>query len=249
MLPVSVQSPTPTAAPPAPLAPLAPLAPPQSFGAPVIVDGEVRTLGAAPNAHAMLMAVQARRDELREQVQQLEGKREELNQQIREDRHQGMDITGLEARVKQIDARISAVDQQVAMADAEVAKQAAVPGAVVEQSEPMVMQNGPPDAVWVLSAIFIITVLMPISIALARRLWKRGGPSAPALPSDVGDRLRAIESAVESVAVEVERIGEGQRFMSRVLTDRPGAADARAIGEGAAQAVEIPQRQKVAESR
>src|SRR4051812_9424613 len=130
---VSAQpGPTPTAAPPspmAPMAPLAPLAPAQSQGAPATADW-------AANAHSMLMAVQARRDELREQVQQLEGKREELNEQIREGRNQGMDITGLEARVKQIDARISAVDQQVAMADAEVAKQAAVPGAVVEQVEP-----------------------------------------------------------------------------------------------------------------
>jgi hypothetical protein len=34
-----------------------------------------------------------------------------------------------------------------------------------------------------------------------------------------------------------------------VLTDRPGTAEARALGEGAAPAVEVLQRQKVAESR
>jgi hypothetical protein len=33
-------------------------------------------------------------------------------------------------------------------------------------------------------------------------------------------RLERIERAVESVAVEVERISEGQRFVTKVLADR-----------------------------
>lgn len=238
-------------APPAPLAPLAPLAPaqPPAEQIPIVVDGKLGTLGATPSAHDLLMALQAQREELREQVRTLEQKREDITQQIQESRSQGLDITGLEARVKQIDARITAVDQQIDMADQSVAKAAAVPGAVIEEPRQVEVYNGPPEAVWVLSGLFIVAVLMPMAIAMARRIWRRGGGgSAPALPADVNDRLRAIETAVESVAVEVERIGEGQRFMSRLFTDRNGG-DARALGEGAAPAVELPQRSRVAESR
>ena len=37
----------------------------------------------------------------------------------------------------------------------------------------------------------------------------------------VGDeRLARLESAVESIAIEVERISEGQRFTTRLLTDQ-----------------------------
>ena len=36
-------------------------------------------------------------------------------------------------------------------------------------------------------------------------------------------RLARIESAVEAIAIEVERISEGQRFTTRLLTERHGA--------------------------
>ena len=228
-----------------------PAAPPAPAAPPVIVDGQLRTLDAAPGAHELLMAMQAQRDELREQLQQLEGKREEITEQIRENRSQGMDISGLEQRVKEIDGRISAIDQQIAMADAAVAKAAAVPGAVVAPlPDPFVAHQGPPDGAFVMGGLFIVFVLMPIALAFSRRLWRRGAATTPALPADVNDRLRAIEHAVESVAVEVERIGEGQRFMSRVFTERGGPnAEPRALGEGAAPVIDVAQRQKVAEQR
>lgn len=41
-------------------------------------------------------------------------------------------------------------------------------------------------------------------------------------PSD--QRLARIEAAIETVAVEVERISEAQRFTTRLLTDRAAVA-------------------------
>jgi hypothetical protein len=38
------------------------------------------------------------------------------------------------------------------------------------------------------------------------------------------DRLARLEQAVESIAIEVERISEGQRFTTKLLTER-GQAD------------------------
>ena len=43
---------------------------------------------------------------------------------------------------------------------------------------------------------------------------------APTAPSDLTDRLTSIEQSVEAVAIEVERIGEGQRFMTRLFAER-----------------------------
>ncbi len=37
-------------------------------------------------------------------------------------------------------------------------------------------------------------------------------------PSD--DRLARLEQAVESIAIEVERIGEGQRFVTKVMSEK-----------------------------
>lgn len=41
---------------------------------------------------------------------------------------------------------------------------------------------------------------------------------------DVSERLNRIETAVDSTALEVERISEGQRFTTRLLAERNGAA-------------------------
>jgi len=47
----------------------------------------------------------------------------------------------------------------------------------------------------------------------------------PQIPSEVMNRLERIEQAVDAIAVEVERISEGQRFTTKLLSDtRPGAA-------------------------
>jgi hypothetical protein len=62
-------------------------------------------------------------------------------------------------------------------------------------------------------------VFFPLARALARRIEGRGS-APPQIPADVSARLERIERAVESVAVEVERISEGQRFVTKVLSDR-----------------------------
>jgi hypothetical protein len=77
------------------------------------------------------------------------------------------------------------------------------------------------EDVLIVSVIFgtMAIVLFPLMRAWGRRIEGRGPAPAP-LPPGVADRLERIERAVESIAVEVERISEGQRFVTRVLADR-----------------------------
>jgi hypothetical protein len=49
---------------------------------------------------------------------------------------------------------------------------------------------------------------------------ERGESTRAALPADVAGRLERIEHAVDAVAVEVERIAEGQRFTTKLLSER-----------------------------
>ena len=44
---------------------------------------------------------------------------------------------------------------------------------------------------------------------------------------------------MDSIAIEVERIGEGQRFVTRVMS-----GNGRALGAGAAQPIEVAAREK-----
>ncbi|HVA58417.1 MAG: hypothetical protein WBQ26_10680 [Gemmatimonadaceae bacterium] len=42
----------------------------------------------------------------------------------------------------------------------------------------------------------------------------------PVMGSETEQRIARIEQAVDAIAVEVERISEGQRFTTRLLSDR-----------------------------
>ena len=79
--------------------------------------------------------------------------------------------------------------------------------------------------------IAICVVGLPIARAFARWLDRRG--AAPKVSPEVMTRLSNIENAVETVAVEVERISEGQRFTTRLLNERAARDlhDPLAIGE------------------
>jgi hypothetical protein len=78
------------------------------------------------------------------------------------------------------------------------------------------------DAVWVPIIMFgsmpIIAIGFPIARAYARRLERETG--RPASPADVTARLQRMEQAIDSIAVEVERISEGQRFTTKLLSER-----------------------------
>ncbi len=65
-------------------------------------------------------------------------------------------------------------------------------------------------------------LLMPLMIALAIRIVRRGTQRADALqPLIDADRFQRLEQAVDSIAVEVERIGESQRFQARLSAESP----------------------------
>jgi hypothetical protein len=75
----------------------------------------------------------------------------------------------------------------------------------------------------VLFTMIPITMIgVPIARAIARRIERGvgGGGFQPGLPNDVGARLERMEQAIDAIAVEVERIAEGQRFTSKLLASR-----------------------------
>ncbi|MEO5818022.1 MAG: hypothetical protein ABIT20_22325 [Gemmatimonadaceae bacterium] len=85
-----------------------------------------------------------------------------------------------------------------------------------------VTERALPRDIFVLSGLFIVCVLLPIAVAVSLRILRRGAAKVAALPSEIAERLGRMESAIEATAIEVERIGEGQRYLTRVLGDRKG---------------------------
>ncbi len=69
-----------------------------------------------------------------------------------------------------------------------------------------------PIAFFVMIAMTAIGV--PLARAFARRMERQ--PIAPAITPEVAARLERMEQAIDSIAIEVERISEGQRFTTKL---------------------------------
>jgi hypothetical protein len=81
----------------------------------------------------------------------------------------------------------------------------------------------PPEAVTISIAFFVmmgfIIVGLPIARAFARRMDRR---SAPASASEIAPRLDRIEQGIEAIAIEVERVSEGQRYTTKAIAEIRG---------------------------
>jgi hypothetical protein len=198
-----------------------------------VVAGAARS---APSASAIYEGFKAQHNELNHQLEDLQNTRQGINNELEEMSSGAPQRPGLEARLKDVDGRISAVDQMLAGNAAQIAQAAAIPGAVVEP--PRTINQGPPEDAYVLGGLFMLIVLLPLSIAIARRIWRRSSAVVTSFPREIAERLGRMEQAVEATAVEVERIGEGQRFLTRLFTE---GETARVIGAGAAQPLERKQ--------
>ena len=72
--------------------------------------------------------------------------------------------------------------------------------------------------------VVIVASIASLAVVLlgTRALWRLGSRAKPAASFDSrehDDRLRHLETAVDSIAIEVERISEAQRFMVGLLGD------------------------------
>ncbi len=75
----------------------------------------------------------------------------------------------------------------------------------------------------IFTMIPIVVIGAPIARALARRI-ERGAGAGASLPNDAAQRLERMEQAIDAIAIEVERIAEGQRFTSKLLAGRADSA-------------------------
>lgn len=75
---------------------------------------------------------------------------------------------------------------------------------------------------FVLVVLAAVVLVYPLMRAFARRLEGRARPPE-ALDAVSSERLQRIEQAIDAMAIEIERISEGQRFTTRLLAERANA--------------------------
>jgi hypothetical protein len=209
--------------------------------APVIVQLPSPVGGGSPSARAIYDALRNQRREVANQIDDVQGQRDEIARQLRQPNLSDADKAGLQQRLVTLDQRLVSLDLQKAESDAAVAKQAAIPGSIV--IDPPRPRDGPPEEVFALSGLFLFVVVFPLTIAYARRIWRRGAPTA--MPQEIYDRFTRVEQSLDTIAIEIERVGEGQRFLTRMQAQQ----SERALGAGPAERMESANRERAGEFR
>ena len=221
-----MQSPT-VQPPPPPALP----APRQASPAPEPVPISTRQLGTSPRA--VYEAVQERREVLGDQMSRLLNRRDEVSERLANANVGPTEKAALEQHIQELTTRIIDMEKQLHASDVEVAVAAGVPGAAVPDSRDG-GYDGPPQEMFVVGAVFSGIALVLVAGAYARRIWKGTSKAVAQIPAAFEARFTRFEQSLDAVAIEVERVSEGQRFMTKLFADQ----SARAVGAGRAEPVE-----------
>ena len=129
-------------------------------------------------------------------------------------------VRGIAAQVRANvqDAKKSAQDAAKVAQDAGHTATTTVPAPAFDANNVI-----PPQAVDISVAFFLMiafcVVGFPLSRAFARRMDRKGEAKAVAGP-DLTPHIRQLQDSVDAMALELERISEGQRFTAKLLSER-----------------------------
>jgi hypothetical protein len=173
-----------------------------------------------PQSHDDMMALLSQRRVLNEQLEQATDRRNDLLEQMNEApavAKSGFQeqLNVLNDRIVQLEKSLNVIGQEIAGASPALLSMAEEP------SSPPGDDNGSFDdglAAGIFSTLGGVIVLL----LFGRWIWKRsrrGLPSARHLPAEDSERLKRLENGVEAMAIEIERISEGQRFVTRLMSE------------------------------
>jgi hypothetical protein len=172
-----------------------------------------------PMNRAEVNALRSQRSELSNQLINVADRRHELSEELKS-APAGASRTGLETRIEVLDKRIIQLESDIAATGRQLS---ATPLMVLNSAESGGSGGDDlPENVAAISGAFIALILFPLTIVLARNLWRRGSTfkAAPQqLAGDASQRLERLEHGMEAIAIEIERVAEGQRFVTRLMSE------------------------------
>jgi cell division protein FtsB len=198
-------------------------------GRTIVVGGQGPNATTLPRTRAEFDALVSRRAELQTQIEQLRENREKLTDAI-DDMGDSPGRSAMQLRVREVDERTLRLDRELdAVNDQIAASPIVIRGQVVTTAPP---RRDPMEEAFArnlvpLAGMFSTFLLLPLGIALARLLWKRGTAVAerPALNEQaMVARLEQLQTSMDAMALEVERISENQRYVTKLMGEKDRAA-------------------------
>ena len=213
---------------PTPAAPVAP-AVPQPIGA-VVVQAPVQT---RPINEAEIAVLRRQRSEMSNQLSSARERREELLDEIRAAPN-GTE-QGLLSHLQVVNDRIINIERDLEKSGQTLRSGQVPVGTVLVPPR----FSSPTDAAerGVAISALVLAPLMLSFMVMRWRRWKRRGENRSSSP-DHDARMERLEQAVDAIAIEVERVGESQRYQSKVLAEA-NLMPALAAGQRAAEPIRV----------
>jgi hypothetical protein len=170
-----------------------------------------------PRTQQDIDAIRERRSELSNQLESAASRRSEIVEEMRD--AEGPVRAGLEQRMSVLDQRILQLEADIAATGRQLTSAPA--GLLATTETPFMPFALPPHAVEKISIMFTLFVLAPIAVSIAWAIFRKTMRSSSDRGTrvDGSERLQRLENSVDAIAVEIERISEGQRFVTRLLTE------------------------------
>jgi FtsZ-binding cell division protein ZapB len=143
---------------------------------------------------------------------------------------------GYQERLGLLDKRLYSIENEITLSVNQLAKStpAALAGASTQEPNAEAIVERVMDDVVPLAAIFTVFVIFPVAMAISRWVWRRatalGAPRPAQIEAATQQRLDQLQQSVDTIAIEVERISESQRFLSRVMNERALPAGGEPVG-------------------
>ena len=218
--------------PPTPPAPPAPVLADPAAPTVVVTDGGATAGVIAPRALPRtaqdIAGLRNQRDELSNQLVSAQSRRKDVARAL-ERADNPANRAGLEQRLGVLDRRIAQIESDIAETGRLITTASPALVAQADRRDGP-FNDGPPGGA--VAIVFILFVLFPLVLTFARGMRRRGLAARPEpVDRESAARLARVEQAVDAIAVEVERVSEGQRFVTRLLAESRGM---RAVGAPAA---------------
>lgn len=186
---------------------------------------------ALPKTSAEVEALQTRKQELTEELANVSARRHELSEEIRV-APDGASRTGLEARLRLMDQRILQLETDIGTTSKQLSSAPAEVLAIAQSDNRPPNNDGSFDEGLAVGMVPLLSLLAVIT--LWRRFRRRRGgiaPSKDTLIAESNQRLERLEHGMEAIAIEIERVSEGQRFVTRLLSEQAPVGAANRIAQ------------------
>jgi hypothetical protein len=174
------------------------------------------------------LKLQARQEVLSNQLETLTRRRDNLADDISQ--RTGADREGDEARLRQLDTQIQQSETDLASVTKDLA--AAAPASLADNV--VTRWRGYDEGDMVGAGFAGASIMFALFLPFIWRMFRRRRYVAPGTttsqaPALGAERIDRMEQAIDSIAVEVERVSENQRFMTRLLTETQLAGTIAAV--------------------